>query len=100
MVRAIYDRVLAAARVWGEVTEDPKKTSIHLNRRTAFAGVAPRRNAIVLTVKSPTDIRSRRIARREQASANRWHLDVRLESPAAVDAELKAWLKRAYDMSA
>src|SRR5689334_16409791 len=96
LVREIYERLLAAARVWGTVVEDPKKTSIHLNRRTAFAGVATRKDALILTLKSATDIRAKRIRRREQASANRWHLEVRLERPAEVDAELKAWLKRSY----
>ena len=100
VVREIYDRLLASARAWGDVHEDPKKTSVHLTRRTAFAGVATRKDAVVLTLKSPKDIRSRRIAKHEQASANRWHLEVRLTDPGDIDAELIRWMKRSYEMSA
>jgi len=98
-VRAIYDRILATARKWGPVDEDPKKTSIHLNRSTAFAGIATRRDALILTLKSKTDIESKRISKHERASANRWHLEIRLTSPAQVDAELNRWLRTSYDMS-
>jgi hypothetical protein len=100
VVRDIYDRLVAAASAWGDVREEPKKTSIHLARATAFAGVATRKGGLILTLKSAGDIRSRRIFRREQASAHRWHLEVRLAHPRDVDAELVRWLKRAYDLSA
>lgn len=99
-VRAIYDAVLKAARGLGPVQEDPKKTSIHLCRATAFAGVAVQRWALVLTLKSATDIPDPRIRRREQASANRWHIEVKLEKPSDVDRQLKQWLALAYAMSA
>ena len=99
-VRAIYDRLLTAAKTFGPVREEPKKTSIHLARKSAFAGVATRKDALILTIKSPADIRSARIVRREQASANRWHLEVRLDDPAQVDRELKGWLKQSIELSA
>ena len=99
-MRAIYDALVAASRAWGDVEEDPKKTSIHLNRRSAFAGVATRKDTVILTLKSKTNIKSRRITRREQVSAERWHVVVRLLSVDDVDAELKRWLKAAYQMSA
>jgi hypothetical protein len=99
-VRVLYDLLLAAVRPFGEVAEDPKKTSIHLNRRTAFAGVATRKEAIVLTIKANRDIASPRVLKREQASANRWHLEVKLAAPADVDRELTSWLAEAYELSA
>lgn len=98
-VRAIYDRLLATVRTHGPVTEDVKKTSIHLVRETAFAGVSVRRSAIILTVKSRSDITHPRIVRRERVSANRWHLEVRLETPAQVDRQLARWLRAAYEMA-
>ena len=98
-VRAIYDRILAAAKKWGPVEEDPKKTSIHLNRSTAFAGIATRKDAIILTVKSKTDLESKRISKHERASANRWHLEIRLTEPKQVDPELLRWLRASYNMS-
>jgi hypothetical protein len=99
-VRAIYDRILDVASASGPVKVEPKKTSIHLVRRSAFAGVATRKDALILTLKSPTDIRSPRIGKREQASAQRWHLSIRLEDPSQVDAELKSWLKKSIELSA
>jgi hypothetical protein len=70
-VRAIYDRIVSAAQTFGPVREEPKKTSIHLARRTAFAGVATRKTA----------------------------LEVKLETPQQVDRELKAWLKKAFALA-
>jgi Domain of unknown function (DUF5655) len=98
-VAATYRRILEVARGFGPVTEDAKKTSIHLVRDTAFAGVATRRSSLILTLKSATDVRSPRIAKREQASANRWHVEVRLERPAQVDRQLTSWLKAAYELA-
>lgn len=98
-VRAIYDRILAAAKRLGPFQEEPKKTSIHLARKTAFAGVATRKNALILTLKSATDLKSPRIGKHERASANRWHLEVRLDDPAQVDAELEGWLAAAYALA-
>ncbi|MCU7370314.1 DUF5655 domain-containing protein [Tahibacter amnicola] len=100
VVRAIYDRLLMAVRQFGPVEEDPKKTSIHLNRNSAFAGVATRKEALVITVKSARDIDSPRVAKREQVSKSRWHIEVRLTDPAQVDSELIAWLREAYEISA
>ena len=99
-VRNLYDFLLEAVGKFGEFSEDPKKTSIHFNRRTAFAGIATRRDAIILTIKASRDIGSSRILKREQASANRWHHEVRLAKPADVDSELISWLKEAYELSA
>jgi len=52
-VRATYDRIMAIAREWGDVKPEAKKTSIHLLRTaTAFAGIATRKDALVLSLKS------------------------------------------------
>lgn len=98
-VRATYQAILKVSKGFGPVTEDPKKTSIHLVRKTAFAGVATRKTGLILTLKSASDIKSSRIAKREQASANRWHLEVRLEAPEEVDREIVTWLRKAYDLA-
>jgi hypothetical protein len=99
VVRAIYDRLLAVARRLGSVDEDPKKTSIHLNRKSAFAGVATRKSALVVTIKAEEDIKSPRIAKHLKASPRRWYLDVRLESVDEVDAEFTRWLRKSYELS-
>jgi hypothetical protein len=98
-VRAIYDRLLRISRRFGPVEEEAKKTSIHLVRKSAFAGVATRKDALILTIKSTADIASDRITKHEQASASRWHLEVRLRDPKEVDAQLEQWLAAAYEIS-
>jgi len=98
-VRQIYDRLLAVAATFGPVDEDPKKTSIHLNRKTAFAGVATHKDCLILTLKSAHDIQSTRVSKHEQASAHRWHLEVKLKDPGEVDPELVGWLKGGYELS-
>src|SRR5205809_7791249 len=99
-VRQIYDRLLKAAGKFGPVVEEPKKTSIHLVNRTAFAGVATRKSAIILTIKSDRKLSSPRVHKSEQTSASRFHHEVKLASPADVDSELVKWLKDAYSLSA
>ena len=99
-VRATYDRLLQKARQFGAVNEEPKKTSIHLVNKTAFAGVATRKSAVILTVKSDRKLSSPRVHKSEQTSANRFHHEVRLVAPVEVDAELVKWLKDAYELSA
>jgi uncharacterized protein DUF5655 len=97
-VKATYAAILKAAKKLGPVSEEAKKTSIHLVRKTAFAGVATRKTALVLTLKSDSDV-AKRIARREQASTHRWHLEIKLEKPDQVDRELVGWLKKAYQLA-
>ena len=95
----IYDHLLKHTRRFGPVSEDPKKTSIHLNNVTAFAGVATRKSSIILTIKSDRALDSPRIHKSEQTSARRFHHEVKLTAPSDVDAELIGWLKSAYALS-
>ena len=99
VVASIYDALTTAARKLGPFKEEAKKTSIHLVRSSAFAGVATRKTSLVLTLKAASDIKSPRVRKHEQVSASRWHQEVRLDSPRDVDAELKMWLKDAYEIS-
>ena len=98
-ILATYHRILETAKTLGPVTEEAKKTSIHLIRRTAFAGVATRRSSLVLTLKSATDVHSPRVEKRERTSANRWHIQIRLKDPAQVDRQLTSWLRSAYELA-
>lgn len=99
-VQKIYDRLLKSVGKFGPVKEEARKTSIHLVNRTAFAGVATRKSAIVLTIKSDRKLPSPRIHKSEQTSAQRFHHEVKLSAPAEVDSELAQWLKAAYALSA
>lgn len=98
-MRAVYAAILDAAKELGSFSEDPKKTSIHLNRKSAFAGVAARKDALILTLKSTKELDGPRVVKNEQTSANRWHVQVRLERAGDVDATLREWLAAAYEIS-
>lgn len=98
-VREVYDTIVAVAREFGPVEQDPKKTSIHLNRRSAFAGIQTRSEFLILAVKAGGDIDSPRISKREQSSANRWHHEIKLFDPDDIDAEITGWLRDSYAIS-
>lgn len=98
-VRALYDQLVSLVPTFGPVEEDPKKTSIHLNRKSALAGVETRKNNFLLTFKSNHPVKSPRIEKVEQISSKRFYHKVRISSPTDFDEELKTWLKEAYILS-
>ena len=99
IVRQIYDELLRTLRNRGPILEAPRKTSIHLIRANTLAGVATRKDYLILTIKSDRILTSRRIRKTEQISANRYHLKLKLTSPEDINEELVLWLNRAYKLS-
>ena len=99
-VRQIYEELLAALKPLGPFRQEVKKTSIHLASGSAFAGVHPRKEYLIVTIKADKPIRSARIAKSEQVSKSRWHLDVKVSGSSEIDAELLQWLKTAYELCA
>jgi hypothetical protein len=99
VVKSIYKRIVEEARKFGRIVEEPKKTSIHLVNKTAFAGVMTRKNALILNIKSAAPIKHARITRSEQLSAHRFHQEVKLTSTDDVDPVLIGWLKDAFAIS-
>jgi hypothetical protein len=97
--RAIYDRLLQSLGKFGPITESPKKTSIHLDRTTAFAGIYVRQNYLLVHFRTAEPIANPRIDKCEQLSANRYKHSVKLESINEVDRELLGWLKKAYELA-
>jgi hypothetical protein len=98
-LRTLYDRLISMVEKFGPVEQVAKKTSVHLNRGSAFAGVAVRKDCIVLTVKADRPVDSPRVFKSEQTSAKRFHHEVKLAVVKDLDAELKGWLKEAYELS-
>ena len=94
-----YGALIAALKPFGPFAEEAKKTSIHLARKSAFAGVHPRKSAILLVIRTATPIESPRVRKLERVSANRWHNEMLLSAPSDVDAEVLGWLKQAYELS-
>jgi len=101
-VRATYDRIMAIAREWGDITPVAKKTTIQLLRHaggSVFATVTTRKDALVLSVTAESDIRSARVTKREQASGGRWHVEIRLENAKQIDHELQQWMRASYKLA-
>jgi len=98
VARALYEELLHALAPFGAFEVEVKKTSIHLVRSSAFAGVHPRTRHLLLTFKAAAPISSGRIVKMQQVSKNRWHLDVKLAVAGDLDAELLGWLRAAYEI--
>lgn len=100
VVRKSYDELLRIIRSRGPVTESPKKSSIHFVNATTLAGVATRKNYLILTIKSDKELSSPRIRKSERVSLHRFHLKLKISTPDDVNEELKGWLDHAYTLSA
>ena len=99
--RKVYEAILAATAKFGDVKTEEKKTSVHLvGARSAFAGVHPRKGAVLLNIRSDAPIKSERIRKLEQVSAKRFHNEMLIDTPGGVDREVIGWLKSAYALSA
>jgi hypothetical protein len=99
-LRPIYERLFLIVRRFGPVVEDPKKGSIHLDRRSAFAEVVVRKDDLVVAFKAHGNIESPRIFKSMNASAHRWYLYTRLSNVKEIDRKLTEWLRNSYELSA
>lgn len=99
VTRAIYDRLAERLRPVGPFAVETKKTCLHLVNGSAFAGVHPRKDSILLTIRTDKAIKSKRVRKVDQASASRFHNDLVLTSPADVGAELIGWLRAGYTLN-
>ena len=98
-VRALVAALIERVSALPGVAVDPKGTCIHLNRRTAFAGLHPRRNAVLLNLRTSAPIESARLRKSERVSANRCHNELLLEAPADIDGELMGWIAQAHALA-
>jgi hypothetical protein len=98
IARQLYKELLAAVKPIGPFREEVKKTAIHLVRSSAFAGVHPRKQHLLITFKAEERIENPRISKAEQVSKNRWHFDVKLATSKDINGELVNWLRQAYDL--
>jgi|ERR1035437_1607058 hypothetical protein len=58
VARALYEELLHALAPFGAFEVEVKKTSIHLVRSSAFAGVHPRKQHLLITIKAAAPIPS------------------------------------------
>jgi hypothetical protein len=47
-----------------------------------------------------TPLKNARVHKSEQVSANRHHVEFKLEDPTDIDAQLVGWMKKAYSLTA
>lgn len=100
VVAAMYEKLIKELQKFGPLKIEPKKTSIHLANRFGFAGVYTRKDYINLDVHLKSMLTSKRVAKVEQASPNRFHHTIKISTPKEVDKELLGWLKEAYELKA
>jgi hypothetical protein len=97
-LRPIYDALLAAVRKFGKDVEvSPKKAYVSLRRNKQFAIIQPStatRVDVGINLKGTVPTERLEISGSFNAMVSH---RVRLSKPDDVDAELLAWLKRAYD---
>ena len=70
-----------------------------LVRTTGFAGVHPRKSALVLNIRLDRPVEDQRLLKAERVSATRYHNELKLGGPDDVDAQVDAWLREAYDLA-
>ena len=96
-LKPIYDAVIKAARsIGGDVEIAPKKTYVSLRRNKQFAIVQPTtRTRVDLGINLRGEPAAGRLEASGSFNAMVSHR-VRLEKPADVDKDVKAWLKKAW----
>lgn len=95
-LRPLHDAVMQAVRALGDFEEAPKKTYISLRRKKQFLMVGPAtKDSIEIGLNAKDLPPHARL--KVQPPASMCQATTRIGSPAEIDAELKAWLKRAYD---
>lgn len=97
-LRSILDRIVATVEKMGDDVEvAPKKTYVSLRRRKQFAIVQPStRDRVDLGLNLKGEKPTERLENAGSFNAMVTHR-IRLATPQDVDAEVKAWIKRAYD---
>lgn len=97
-LRPIYDRIIETVGGFGsDVEVAPKKAYVSLRRKKQFAIVQP---STATRVDLGINLKGRSATDRLEASGSFNSMvshRVRLESPKDVDAEVKKWLKEAYE---
>ncbi|MDO9489079.1 MAG: DUF5655 domain-containing protein [Sphingomonadaceae bacterium] len=95
-LRAVHDRVIAAAQRWGEFEIAPKKAYVSLRRKKQFATLGPKNAAQAeLGINLKEDVGSARIV--AQKPGGMCQFAVLLGTADDVDDEVLGVLRRAFD---
>jgi hypothetical protein len=98
-LRPIHDKLMAQIGKFGDFEIAPKKTYLSLRRKKQFAMIGPATNT---RVEVGLNLKGAEATDRLVALAPKGMCDfkVNVTDPAQVDAELIAWIRRAYDGAA
>jgi len=83
------------------VVEDTKQTCVHIisgEGSPAYAGLHPRKGAVLINIRLQSPLKSPRIRKVEQVSRNRCHCELLVSSVAEVDDQLIGWLEEASQL--
>ena len=95
-LRPIHDKVMQAMKAWDEFEIAPKKGYVSLRRKKQFAMLGPKTNdRVELGLNLKDDITSKKII--AQKPGGMCQFIAPLSSPADVDKEIVAALKKAFD---
>ncbi len=98
--RAVVSRL--RGRIGSEkVVENTKQTCVHIisgEGSPAFAGLHPRKGAVLVNIRLQSPLKSPRIRKVEQVSRNRCHCELLVSSVAEVDDQLIGWLEEASQL--
>jgi hypothetical protein len=95
-LRPLHDAVMAQIRAFGAFEEAPKKSYVSLRRKKQFAMVGPATKDSVEIGLNAKDLPAH--ARLKlQPSGSMCNATTRITSAAEVDAQLRGWLRQAYD---
>jgi uncharacterized protein DUF5655 len=98
-MRALAGELVRRLSADTTVRVEPKESSIHLCRKSAFAGLHPRKSAVLLNIRSARPIESDRVRKVEQVSANRFHSELLVQRSEQLDEELFSWLREAAELA-
>jgi Domain of unknown function (DUF5655) len=98
-VKKLYLQLIEELGAFGPVRVAPKKTSVHIEKNSGFAGVHPRKGYFNVEFRTDYKINDPRIVRQQQLSARRFEHTVKIEKAGDIDQQLLKWLRDTYDLS-
>src|ERR1700722_3904181 len=85
---ALYRHLLDRVTTLGPITEEQKKTSVHIVAgKGAFLGLHPRSDSLLLNIVLDHALTSDRLSKVEQVSKSRYHNELKLRNENDIDSE-------------
>lgn len=97
-IRALFDEFVRAVEACGPVTILPEKTRIAFQVRMSFAQVTPKRGWLDGHLVLARRLERPRFRKVETISPRNHVHHFRISDPRDIDAQLRAWVREAYDV--